>query len=78
MMSIIGQFLMESLIVMLSNTLVEVGITVDALAIYKLYHHFAQGTTWDRVRLCPFSIDVCRVQFRTNTCVKPVLCIPGN
>ena len=45
-MSIIGQFLMESLIVMLCNTLLAVVITVDALAIYKLYQYFAQGTTW--------------------------------
>ena len=45
-MSIIGQFLIESLIVMLCNTLLAVVITVDALAIYKLYQYFAQGTTW--------------------------------
>ena len=44
--SIIGQFLMESLIVMLCNTLLAVVITVDALAIYKLYQYFALGTTW--------------------------------
>ena len=45
-MSIIGQFLMESLIVILCNTLLAVVITVDALAMYKLYQHLVQGTTW--------------------------------
>lgn len=45
-MSIIGQFLMESLIVMLCNTMLAVVITVDALAIYKLYQYFVLGTTW--------------------------------
>lgn len=44
--SIIGQFLTESLIIMLCNTLLAVVLTVDALAIYKLYMLLANGTVW--------------------------------
>lgn len=44
--SIIGQFLAESMIIMLCNTLLAVVLTVDALAIYKLYKFLANGTVW--------------------------------
>lgn len=44
--SIIGQFLTESMIIMLCNTLLAVVLTVDALAIYKLYKFLANGTVW--------------------------------
>lgn len=44
--SVIGQFLLESIIVMLCSTLLAVAITADTLAVYKLYQHFALGNTW--------------------------------
>lgn len=44
--TIIGQFLTESMIIMLCNTLLAVVLTVDALAIYKLYKFLANGTVW--------------------------------
>ncbi len=44
--SIIEQFLLESIIVMLCNTLIAVVITSDAIAVYKLYQYFALGNTW--------------------------------
>lgn len=44
--AIVGQFLAEGLVVMLCNTLLSVLLTVDVLAIYKLYQHYFCNTEW--------------------------------
>lgn len=44
--SIMGQFLMESMMIMLANIAVSIAIVVDVLVGYKLYQKLVEGSTW--------------------------------